>query len=104
VRYRFVSGEGVPETEAALFALPVAHPVQELEGELDTIDRLAFSRVGMTLRGDQALLYVANPRRDGTGAGFLLWLLRRQGRWDLYDTEVIWVAQTDGPAPGRPSK
>jgi len=104
VRYRFVSGEGVPETEAGLFAIPVVRPVQELEGELDTIDRLAFSRVGMTLRGDQALLHVANPRRDGTGAGFLFWLLRRQGVWGLYDTEVIWVAQTDGPGPGRPSR
>lgn len=104
VRYRFVSGEGVPETEAGLFAIPVARPVQELEDELDTIDRLAFSRVGMTLRGDQALLYVANPRRDGTGAGFLLWLVRRQAGWDLFDTEVIWVAQTDGAPPGRPSR
>ncbi|MCE3222131.1 MAG: hypothetical protein K0S58_311 [Nitrospira sp.] len=104
VRYRFVSGEGVPETEAGLFAIPVGRPVQELEGELDTIDRLAFSRVGMTLRGDQALLNVANPRRDGTGAGFLFWLLRRQGRWDLYDTEVLWVAQIDGSPPRRPSR
>ncbi|MBI4002191.1 MAG: hypothetical protein HY348_10450 [Nitrospira defluvii] len=72
VRYRFVSGEGVPETEAAFSVMPVAWSVQDLEGKLDTIDRLAFSRVGRTLRGDQALLYVANHRRDGTGAGFLL--------------------------------
>lgn len=104
VRYRFVSGEGRPETEAALLALPVARLVQELEGELDTIDRLAFSRIGMTVRGDQALLYVANPRRDESGAGFLLWLVRRQAGWDLYDTEVIWVAQPNGPPPGRPRR
>ncbi len=41
VRYRFVSGEGVPETEAAIAVIPVAWPVQDLESELDTIDRLA---------------------------------------------------------------
>ena len=100
-RYRFVSGEGVPETEAAVPVIPAVWPVQDLEGDLDTIDRLAFSRVGLTLRGDQALLYVANYRPDGTGAGFLLWLLRRQTIWDVYDTEVIWVAQIDrSPADG----
>jgi hypothetical protein len=104
VRYRFVSGEGVPETEAGRIVMPVARPVQELEGEVDTIDRLAFSRAGTTLRGDQALLYVANPRRDGTGAGFLFWLVRRTGVWDLHDTEVIWVAHADGTPPGRPSQ
>ena len=102
VRYRFVSGEGVPETEAALAVIPVAWPVQELEGELATVDRLVFSRVGRTIRGDQALLYVANPRRDGTGAGFLLWFQRRQAVWELKDTEVAWVAhiqQSPGGAP-----
>ncbi len=102
VRYRFVSGEGVPETEAALSVIPVAWPVQDLEGELETIDRLAFSRVGRTLRGDQALLYVANHRRDGTGAGFLFWLVRRQAVWDVHDTEVVWVAQTERSPAGLP--
>lgn len=102
VRYRFVSGEGVPETEAGLSVIPVAWSVQDLEGELDTIDRLAFSRVGRTLRGDQALLYVANYRRDGTGAGFLLWLLRRQAVWEVHDTEVVWVAQIERSSAGAP--
>jgi hypothetical protein len=102
VRYRFISGEGVPETESGQFVVPVGRLVQELEGELDRIDRLVLSRAGMTLRNDQALLYVANPRRDGTGAGFLFWLIRRQGAWDLYDTEVIWVAQREEPPLGRP--
>jgi hypothetical protein len=100
VRYRFVSGEGVPETEAALAVIPVAWQVQELEGDLNTVDRLAFSRVGRTLRGDQALLYVANPRRDGTGAGFLLWFQRRQAGWEVKDTEVVWVAHIK-QSPGR---
>ncbi len=102
VRYRFVSGEGVPETEAALAVIPVAWSVQDLEGDLDTVDRLAFSRVGRTLRGDQALLYVANPRRDGTGAGFLLWLQRRQAIWEVKDTEVVWVAHIKQSPDGAP--
>lgn len=95
VRYRFVSGEGVPETEAGLLVVPVARPVQDLEGQLETIDRLAFSRVGRTLKDDQALLYAANYRRDGSGAGFLIWFVRHQAGWKLSDTEVVWIAQTD---------
>lgn len=102
VRYRFVTGEGVPETEAVIPAIPAGWTTQDRPGDLDTIDRLAFSRVGLTLRGDQALLYVANDRPDHTGAGFLIWFVRRQAVWELYDTEVMWVAQTergtrDGP-------
>ena len=104
MRYRFLSSEGVPETESGLFVIPVGRLVQELEGELDRIDRLAFSRIGMTLRNDQALLYVANLRRDGTGGGFLFWLVRRQAAWALYDSEVIWVAQREEPPPGRPRR
>ncbi|MBA2484857.1 MAG: hypothetical protein H0V35_01940 [Nitrospira sp.] len=102
VRYRFVSGEGVPEAEASLVIIPTAWPVQDLEGELETIDRLAFSRVGLTLRSDQALLYVANHRRDGTGAGFLFWLGRRRAVWEVYDAEVIWAAQIEGNSGRTP--
>ncbi|MCC2643310.1 MAG: hypothetical protein K0S45_3723 [Nitrospira sp.] len=101
VRYQFVSGDGVPETEAALSVVPAIWPVQNYEGTLDRIDRLAFSRVGLSLRGDQALLYVANYRPDGTGAGFLVWLARRQAAWDVYDTEVIWTAQIDRGPPNE---
>ena len=75
--------------------MPVARRVQEERGVPDIIDRLAFSRVGYTVRGDQALLYVANPRPDGTGAGFLLWFIRRQKIWELYDTEVVWVSRPE---------
>ncbi len=102
VRYRFVSGDGLPETEAGLSVIPASLPVQDLEGELDTVDRLAFSRVGRTMRGDQALLYVANPRRDGSGAGFLLWLQRRQAVWEVKDTEVVWVAQIERSSAEAP--
>lgn len=93
VRYRFVSDAGERENETAVPVVPAARPVQDLD--LDTIDRLAFSRVGLTLRGDQALLYVANNRPDNTGAGFLIWFVRRQATWEVYDTEVIWVAKID---------
>jgi hypothetical protein len=103
VRYRFVSGEGVPDAEAAVPVVPVAWPVEEGgDGDaVEVLDRLAFSRVGLTVRGDQALLYVANQRPDATGAGFLFWFVRRQRSWELYDTEVLWVSQPDQNPSGR---
>jgi hypothetical protein len=100
VRYRFVSGNTIEEPEVAS-ALPVnagrATPAQAPP----VLDRLAFSRVGRTLRNDHALLYVENTRPDGTGAGFLVWF-RRQGReWTIFDTEVVWTVRSpeseDGP-------
>jgi len=103
VRYRFVSGEGAPDAEAAVPVVPVAWPVEEGgDGDaVEVLDRLAFSRVGLTVRGDQALLYVANQRPDATGAGFLFWFVRRQRSWELYDTEVLWVSQPDQNPSGR---
>jgi hypothetical protein len=100
VRYRFVSEDGVPDAEASLPAIPAAWPVENEERNPEILDRLAFSRVGLTLRGDQALLYVANQRPDGTGAGFLFWFLRRQTSWEVYDTEVLWVARPEQNSPG----
>ncbi|MBS0171604.1 MAG: hypothetical protein JSR62_14735 [Nitrospira sp.] len=100
VRYRFVSVDGGVDAETALLTPPVAQRVQEERDVPDIIDRLAFSRVGFTVRGDQALLYVANPRPDGTGAGFLLWFVRRQKTWELYDTEVLWVSRPEQQRPG----
>ena len=102
VRYRFVSGDGLPETEAAVPVVPAVWPVADEGGDFDVLDRLAFSRVGLTLRGDQALVYAANERPDGTGAGFLFWLVRRQKGWEVYDTEVLWVAQPEQKPPGSP--
>ncbi len=101
VRYRFVSGEGGADIETSLPAIPAAWLVEGEEGLPDIIDRLAFSRVGLNLRADQALLYVANLRPEGTGAGFLFWFVRRHKDWRLYDTEVLWVARPDEPSPGR---
>lgn len=90
VRYRFVS-EGMEddsEAGAALFVMTrSAVPVQSPS----VLDRLAFSRVGRTLKNDQALVYVENRRRDGTGAGFLVWFHRQGQEWELFDTEVVWT-------------
>lgn len=90
VRYRFVS-EGTAEDPEANAAVPVlsnrAKPVQALS----VLDRLAFSRVGRTLKNDHALVYVENVRRDGTGAGFLVWYRRQRQDWKLFDTEVVWT-------------
>ncbi len=96
VSYRFVSAEGLEEPEAFWSALLVreSHPVQDAH---PVVDRLAFSRVAFTARHDQALAYVANNRPDGTGAGFLVWLILRGDQWQVFDTEVIWVARLDVP-------
>ncbi len=101
VRYRFVSGEGGTDAETSLPMIPAAWFVQQEGGAPDIIDHLAFSRVGLTLKADQALLYVSNPRPDGTGAGFLFWFVRRQKVWTLYDTEVLWVVRPDQDPSGR---
>lgn len=101
VRYRFMIGEGGGDAEASVPVIPAAWLVQEEGGAPDVIDHLAFSRVGLNLRADQALLYVANPRPDGTGAGFLLWFVRHQKVWALYDTEVLWVSRPDQNPSGR---
>jgi hypothetical protein len=82
VRYRFISDGFTEEPEVAS-----AIPVQASS----VVDRLAFSRVGRTLRSDQALLYVENLRPDGTGAGFLVWFHRQARTWILVDTEVVWT-------------
>lgn len=101
VRYRFVSGEGGTDAETSLPVIPAAWSVEHEEGAPNIIDHLAFSRVGLTLRADQALLYIANLRPDGRGAGFLLWFVRRQKVWALHDTEVLWVARPDQNPSGR---
>lgn len=92
VRYRFVSGNTVEEPEVRL-AFPVTNGPSRPAQAPPVLDRLAFSRIGRTLRNDQALAYVENTRPDGTGAAFLVWF-RRQGRdWILYDTEVVWTVR-----------
>ncbi|OQW33221.1 MAG: hypothetical protein A4E20_12965 [Nitrospira sp. SG-bin2] len=82
VRYRFVTGQSIEEPEVS-----AAIPVQAVP----VLERLAFSRVGRTLRNDQALVYVEQMRPDETGAGFLVWFHRKGQEWTIFDTEVIWT-------------
>jgi hypothetical protein len=82
VRYRFVTGQSIEEPEVS-----VAIPVQAVP----VLERLAFSRVGRTLRNDQALVYVEQLRPDETGAGFLVWFHRNGQEWTIFDTEVVWT-------------
>jgi hypothetical protein len=96
VRYRFVSGDALEEPEVR-WHVPIV-PVRVTPAQTSpALGRLAFSRVGRSLRNDQALAYVEQLRADGTGAGFLIWF-RRQGRvWTLFDTDVVWTVQHQEP-------
>ena len=96
IRYRFVSGEAIEDPEVWA-AVPVAgNPAQG--GTV--LDRLAFSRVGRSLRNDHALAYVENLRPDGTGAGFLVWFRRHGREWTVFETEVIWTVRVEADAEG----
>lgn len=90
VRYRFVSERMDEDSEAGAALLVVTHSTVPVQAP-SVLDRLAFSRVGRTLKNDQALVYVENKRRDGTGAGFLVWFHRQAQEWELFDTEVVWT-------------
>ncbi len=90
VRYRFVSEETSDDIEARL-AVPALNGHKMGVDIRSVLDRLAFSRVGRTLKNDHALVYVENRRRDGTGAGFLVWFYRREQVWQILDTEVVWT-------------
>lgn len=90
VRYRFVSEEQNEDIEAGL-AVPAVNDYRIALHSPSVLDRLAFSRVGRTLKNDHALVYVENRRRDGTGAGFLVWFHRQEQTWEVVDTEVVWT-------------
>ena len=97
-RYRFVSGEKSEDVEARL-AVPAMNGHRMMVHAPSVLDRLAFSRVGRTLKNDHALVYVENRRRDGTGAGFLVWFQRQEQAWELFDTEVVWTIRDQGENP-----
>lgn len=102
VPYRFISGGGETDSEVRLPRVaPWKHPTGLVQ-EAESIDRLAFSRVGFSPRLDQALVYVANDRPDGSGAGFLVWLRTWESDWQILDTEVVWIARSTGQPPDRP--
>jgi hypothetical protein len=90
VRYRFVSERMDEDSEAGAVLLTVNNSAVPVQAP-SVLDRLAFSRVGRTLKNDQALVYVENRRRDGSGAGFLVWFRRQGQEWELFDTEVVWT-------------
>jgi hypothetical protein len=97
VRYRFVSGNAAEEPEVQV-GRPVSADDTWPALAPSLLDRLAFSRVGRTIRNDQALLYVELVRPDGTGAGFLVWFRRRAQEWTIVDTEVVWTARDETAA------
>jgi hypothetical protein len=101
VPHRFISGNGRPEAEAKVHGAPSGRRVGLVQ-DSESIDRLAFSRVGFSTRLDQALVYLSNDRPDGSGAGFLVWLRTEGTRWNILDTEVVWVARPEPRSGDRP--
>jgi hypothetical protein len=95
VRYRLVSNNLAEEEPEVTSGLPVKVRPAGPAGAPSVVDRLAFSRVGRTLRNDQALLYVEHVRPDGTGAGFLVWFRRPRLEWTIADTDVVWTASDE---------
>jgi len=100
-RYRFVSGNSVEEPEVSL-AQPVLTARLRSVQAMPVLDRLVFSRIGYNLRQTQALLYVGNPRPDGSGAGFLVWMRRQGTAWSIWDTEVVWTVRIEPESDGGP--
>lgn len=96
VRYRFISGGELEEPEVFLAPIPTRFPRADVtQVPRPVVGKLGFSRVAFTPRADQALVYVADDRPDGTGAGFLVWLRRLDRDWEILDTEVLWVARRE---------
>ena len=100
-RYRFISGHNIEEPEVSL-AQPVLAAWLRSAQALPVLDRLVFSRIGYNLRQTQALVYVGNPRPDGSGAGFLVWLRRQGMAWSIWDTEVVWTVRIEPESDGGP--
>ena len=100
-RYRFVSGNTIEEPEVSL-AQPVLTTWLRSVQALPVLDRLVFSRIGYNLRQTEALVYVGNPRPDGSGAGFLVWLRRQGTAWLIWDTEVVWTVRIEPESDGGP--
>ncbi len=90
-RYRFLSDGEVEESEALSARFVGTAQVVPLPSS----EHLAFSRIGRTLRNDQALLYVDHVRPDGTGAGFLVWFERKGGGWKIIETDVVWIIRDE---------
>ncbi len=100
-RYRFVSGNAVEEPEVSLSRPVLTARLRSVQA-VPVLDRLVFSRIGYNLRQTEALVYVGNPRPDGSGAGFLVWLRRQGTAWSIWDTEVIWTVRIEPESGGGP--
>ena len=99
--YRFVTGDTVEEPEVSL-TQPVLTARRRSVQASPVLDRLVFSRIGYNLRQTDALVYVGNPRSDGSGAGFLVWLRRQGTAWSIWDTEIIWTVRLEPEPDGGP--
>jgi hypothetical protein len=101
VRYRFVTGNSIEEPEVSA-AVPVRAGRAAPMLDSPVLERLAFSRVGRTIRNDQALLYVEQMRPDETAAGFLVWLHRKGLEWTIFDTDVVWTIRGEEDSGENP--
>ncbi|HJU03608.1 MAG TPA: hypothetical protein VJ692_00545 [Nitrospiraceae bacterium] len=90
VRYRLVSDQETDDSEVSLAPIAVAARLIQYDA---SVIQLEFSRVAFNVWKDQAMVYVGNYRTDGSGAGFLVLLSRREASWEVLETEVIWTAQ-----------
>jgi hypothetical protein len=93
VRYRFATGDTLEEPEVSLARPATVARAKRIQAP-QVLDRLAFSCMARSVHNDHALMYVEALRPDGTGAGFLVWFVRRGRSWTLFDTEVAWTIQT----------
>lgn len=91
VKVKFVAADGVEEEEASIAPMPVYRTVHLVQEGRERVGVLFLSRIGLSPRADQALLFIAEDRPDG-GGGYLVWLRRTGLRWEIYDTEVLWTA------------
>lgn len=93
VPYRFLS-DGLIEEPEVLSMRPLKVGLMA-QMPMPPSDHLAFSRIGRTLRNDQALLYVEQVRSEGTGAGFLVWFERKGQDWKILETDVVWTIRDE---------
>ncbi len=92
-RYRFLS-DGLMEEPEALSMRPLKVGLLT-QTPPSLSERVALSRIGRTLRNDQALLYVEHFRPDDTGAGFLVWFHRKGSEWTILETDVVWIIRDE---------
>ncbi|MCP9445975.1 MAG: hypothetical protein NNA22_00185 [Nitrospira sp.] len=93
VPYRFLSNGLIEEPE--VFSRKALKVGRLAQAPMPSSEHLAFSKIGRTLRNDQALLYVEQVRSEGTGAGFLVWFERKGVDWKIIETDVVWTIRDE---------